>query len=195
MTQFPNARKGLRWIFWTQLIMVICLVAAVLVVWVPVLGFVLGLVLLLGTIVSAVWYLVALYVAGRDDKGYRYALAVVLVKAVLGFLIPAEEGTAGAVVMDSVNMLLDLAAIFLVCTATDRLLTAVSSEAAGQGAGLWKLYLAITVLYIVCQVLAYTIPVLAFVLLLVSLLLSIGGMVLYMIFLYKSYHALEAAAE
>ena len=179
---YHNASGGLRLMFIGQILMLVGLVL----IWVPLLGSLL-------TIAGGVVEIVGLYRAGNDDQGYRTAMIFqligVVVNVVAGFL---DEGILNSI-LSLASDVLGLMVVVQVCTTTGLLLHSVGNEALSQrGSTVIKLYVACTVVSIVCGVLS-VIPVVNIVAGLVSVVAAIAqvvGYVLYLMFLYGSSKAL-----
>lgn len=182
MRKYPNAADGLKLMFYAQIIVIVGAVLSL----VPVLG---SVIVIVGSIVS----LVGLYKTQADDSGYQMAFYVTIASIVVGVIKNfAGNGIFGSLV-GIVNTVLNLAIIYYVCTTTSNLLHSVGNEAlANRGITVWKIYLVVTIIAVVCSVVAY-IPVLniiASVVVLVAAIVTLVGYILYLMFLNGSYKAL-----
>lgn len=176
------AGKGLYYVFWG----VIALLAGTILAFVPLMG----LVLLLAGIACQIYGYV---IAAKSDTGYMNAvfclagnLAAVFLKGIIGTGLLAS-------LLGVVSSILSLAVVYFMCQTTGRLLEADHPDLAVRAVMLWKLYLACTVVDVVCSVLGVIplIDILAGVLGWVVSLAAVVADVLYLIFLYQAQKALR----
>lgn len=183
MVKFPSAAKGLKWMFWGETLSIVCVLVGII----PLMGtpsavgqFVCGLLILAG----ACW-------ARKDDDRFWMVLFLEAVNLVLWLL--DEIGPSRLI--DLADGLIELAVIYLVCTAAAAMLEETGfSGLAAQGIGVWKVFLGCFVGAVIFTVLALVVPILALLagaVMIVCLVVMLVAQIYYLIFLYKSYHALE----
>lgn len=167
--------KVLKWIFIAQ---ILCLLS-----FIPVVGSILA-------IIGLVLEVVALYGAGKLDRGYHTAFILTIVNIVLSVLeLFAGDGVFASLV-GIVSSVISLGILYFVITTTCKHLEASgSAEVAQKGMNVWKINLICTIASVVLILLAF-VPVLAALLGIVIAIVQIVAYVLYLIFLYKGYHAL-----
>lgn len=182
MRRYPNAAEGLRLMFIAQIVIIVGTVLML----VPVVGIIVGLV---GGIVN----LLGLYKAQADDNGYQMAFYVSIAVVVVGVL----RGIAGegvlSMLLNIASIFLSLAVVYYVCITTSNLLHSIGEETlADKGVTVWRIYLAVGIVSIVCSVLLF-VPVLNVLAMAVSVVAAIAqlvGYILYLIFLNGSSKAL-----
>ncbi len=176
------AGKGLQYVFWGVIALLV--------------GTVLSFVPLLGTVVLIAGLACEIYgyvTAAKSDTGYMNAVFCLGGNLVATIL----KGVAGVGVLASllgvVSSILSLAVVYFMCQTTGRLLEADHPDLAVRAAMLWKLYLACTVVSVVCSVLGVIplIGILAGILGWIVSLVALVADVLYLIFLYQAQKALQ----
>ena len=186
MTQFPNAAKGLMWIFWGEIVGIVCGLLRLI----PVLG-VLG---LAGQVVSCALILLGAYRAGRDDDRFRLVMILTVVSLVLGLV--RGDGPLASLAGLADN-LIGMAVVYLVCTAAAQLLErAGCAELAARGVGIWKVYLGCMVVLLIFLGLVMIVPLLAVLggaVAVIGTVVVLVVMILYIAFLYQSGRALSQA--
>lgn len=176
------AGKGLQYVFWG----VIAILAGTVLAFVPLVGLVL---LVAGMVCEIYGYLTA----AKSDTGYMNAVFCLggnVVVTILGGIV--GPGLLGSL-LDVVSGILSLAVVYFMCQTTGRLLEEGYPDLAFRAAMLWKLYLACTVVGVVCAVLG-VIPLIGFlagILGWVVSLVKLVAEVLYLIFLYQAQKALQ----
>ena len=176
MRSYPNAARGLRLIFWSQVLPIIGAILS----WTVILYFI-GAILIL---VGYVMYLVGLNKAKVDDPGYgtAFTLAIVeLVLTIVGMFLP------GVVILTSViSPILDLVILYLVCMTTARLAVSVGRDDIARTGR--------TVIGVVLTLLTLVMPLamlgIAVVISAITAIASLVGAILYIVFLYKASVAL-----
>lgn len=170
---YETAGKGLNRMFIGE---ILCIVGT----FIPLVG---GFLVLAGFIVN----LVGLYTAGQADGGYHTAFVLTIVRMI------ASLFSALLPLLSIIGSALSIMITYLVCTTSARLLTEKGDlETAARGLLVWKLYLACMVVSILCVVLAL-IPALfglAVAVVLVTLIASLVGGILYLVFLYRASNSL-----
>lgn len=182
MRKYPNAAEGLRLMFIAQIVMIVGTVLAL----VPILG---SIIIIAGGIVN----LLGLYKAQTDDNGYQMAFYV----SIAGIVVDVLRGIVGEGVLYTllgiVASVLGLAVVYYVCITTSNLLHSIGEETlADKGVTVWRIYLAVGIVSIVCRVLSF-VPVLNVLAMAVSVVAAIAqlvGYILYLIFLNGSSKAL-----
>ena len=188
MQPYKNAASGLKNMFLAEIGAIICSVIAVI----PFLEFI-G---IIGSLVFLVISLIGLNSAGQDIEGCRSAFTLTIVQlivsAVSGFFGSGFLGAILAIVNDILALLIVRAVFLSVADVMDSL---GHHETAGKGRTVWQINLVCYVIAIIFSVIAI-IPLLGIVLAafggLITGILSLIASILYMIFLSKSYKALEA---
>ena len=156
--------KALKWIF----------IAAIL------------LLIPIANIVGFVLNLVALYAAGKLQKGYNTAFMLSIVGIVVSVIDAFASGVFGTIV-GIVSTVVSLGILYFVVMTTNALLS--DSELIAKGEKIWKINLLCTIASVVLSLLSF-IPVLAGILAFVVAIVGIVATVLYLIYLYKSSKAL-----
>ena len=180
--RYPNAAKGLRLMFLGRILTI----AAILLIWVPLLG-------LLLAVAATALEIAGIYTAGTDDENYKGALvfAVLSLAASLvsGFLQPGLLTS----LLDAAGVIFSLLVVFSVCSTTSNLLHGLGQEALSQrGALVVKIYAVCTAVAVVCAVLSF-VPIINIAAALGSAIASlaeIAGDVMYLLFLNSSSKAL-----
>lgn len=177
------AGKGLQYVVWG----VFAVLAGRVLSFVPLVG----LVLLLAGLACEIYGYV---VAAKSDTGYMnavFCMAGSLAALFLGAFI--GKGSVLGSLMAVAASILSLAGVYFMCQTTGRLLEANYPELAFRSAMLWKLYLACTVVGVVCSVLG-VIPLIGILAKLLGWVVSLAMVVadvLYLIFLYQAQKALR----
>lgn len=190
MQSYPNAAKGLNRIFLSQILVIVGVVLALT------FNVVTAMVAVVLAVVSAVLYLMGLYRARMDDQGYGMALTLVIVSLVLGLVQGIfREGSLMYTALEVACSALDLITLYLVCRTTSQLAGGRGREdIARQGHRVWVVNLACVVTAVLINVVLGR-PVMhrdtLRLLLLVALVLTVVGTVLYVKFLYQASKALD----
>lgn len=141
-------------------------------------------------IIAFVLNLVALYGAGKLEKGYNTAFTLSIVGIVLSVLSLINSVVLGLIV-GIVSTVVELAILYFVITTTCNLLeSGGSADIAQKGHTVWKINLICTVAVVVLMLLLFIVPVIASILTIVVGIVALVGGILYLVFLYKSYNAL-----
>lgn len=181
-THYRRAAEGLRLVFIGQLLILVGLVL----IWVPLLGSLLA-------IAGMVAEIVGLYQAGDDDKGYHTAMIFVIIGLVVNLLSGFITWSIVGSLLGAVGELMSLMGTIQVCTTTSLLLHAAGNEQLSRrGNTVMKLYVACTLVSVMCGVLSVVpiIGALAKLVNLVSDIVQAVGYVLFLLFLYNSSKAL-----
>ena len=167
------AGSGLEKMFFGQILAILVII--------PLVGWI-------AAIAGLILFLVGLHEAAGADEGYRTAFYVQLATLVLSVL----SIFVGA--LDIFTSILSLVSVYLVCITTANLLSAKGDLAmAARGRLVWKINLVCAVVSVVCSVLSI-IPVANLLALVIAVPAAIAGLVggiLYLMFLYGSYHSLK----
>ena len=205
MNQYFNAAQGLKKMFISQVGAIICTVGVAI----GAIGAVafaaagsLSLIALfgglagiagIGAIVFAIISLVGLYGAGKDIGGCKTAFTITIISlcvSVLGSLF--KSSAALAMLFALAGYVLSFLQTYYVCTSVSEVMSSIGAQdVANQGAVVWKIYLACNILLAVMKILE-KITVLALLTSVANLVVSLVGLIMYMIFLNKSYKALGA---
>lgn len=179
-SSYPNAAKGLKWVFIAEILAIVSIPLAFILVGA------------ITAIVSVVMNLVGLNNAASDDANYRPAflgaVAALVISVLSGF---AGNGVLGTV-LSIVTSLVNLFIVYTVCTVTSGLLTGKAPDVAGRGATVTKIYLVCAVVNVACSVLS-AIPALGLpttVIATVSGIAALVGYIMYLIFLWGASKAL-----
>ena len=184
MSQYPNAAKGLKMMFWAEIISIACVVLLII----PFVNLLAAIAVIAASIVS----MVGLYKAGNDAPGYRTAFWLTVLQLVVN-LFKNADGIFGGVI-SIVGAIVALAIVYYVCITTAELLTSIGNQEIAEQGNIWKTYLVCTVVEIVCVLVSWipVVNILAVIAALVSAIAMLVAGIMYLIFLYKSYQALEA---
>lgn len=142
------------------------------------------------SIVGFILNLVALYAAGKLEKGYNTAfmlsIAGIVVSVIAAF---TGNGVFGSLV-SIVSTIISLGVLYFIVSTTNGLLNAAGdSEIAAKGEKVWKINLICVVAAVVLSLLAF-VPALAVILGIVIWIVKIVALILYLIYLYNSSKAL-----
>ena len=185
---YPNAAAGLKTVFQSQ---IVGLAASVL-LFIPLVNFLAVIALL----VAFVLYLIGLNQCAKQDEGYKTAFTLVIVNLVvnlLGNFIPGAIGT----ILSLVGDVLSLAALYFVCTTTNRLLGNLRApqQVIDRGIVVWKINVICTIVAIVCELLSMipvnSLQLLASIVSLIAAIAQVVGTVLYVLFLRDAYRVME----
>lgn len=166
--------KALKWIFIAEILSIIG-------------NFVLGGIL---GIIAFVLNLLALYGAGKLEKGYNTAFVLSIVGIVLSVL-SLINSVALSTIVSVVSTVVNLAILYFVITTTCKLLEAQgANDIAQKGVTVWKINLICAVAAVVLILLCLISLALAAILSVVAGIVALVGGILYLIFLYKSYNTL-----
>lgn len=179
---YAIAGKGLRTLFWGQIVAIASLALSLI----PLLGFV--------SLVGLVLALVGLNTAGSAHPGYKNALYMTVGNIILGILKIFTPAALGGI-LNVISSILSFLAVYYVCTASSMLLTAQGNETqASRGDLIWKLNALCTVVTIACSILVY-VPFVGMLAGLVAIISAVVGLVagiLYLMFLYNASSSLGA---
>ena len=166
--------KALLWIFVAEILSIIG-------------GFVLGGIL---GIVAFVLNLLALYGAGKLDKGYNTAFVLSIAGIVLSVL-SLINSTVLNTIISVVSTVVNLAILYFVITTTCKLLEGNgNADVAAKGVTVWKINLICAVASVVLTLLGLISLVLAGIMAIIVGIVALVGGILYMVFLWKSHKAL-----
>ncbi len=166
--------KALKWIFIAEILNIIG-------------GFVLGGIL---GIIAFVLNLLALYGAGKLDKGYNTAFVLSIVGIVLSVLSLINSNVL-SVIVSIASTVVNLAILYFVITTTCKHLESNGgSDVAAKGVTVWKINLICAVASVVLTLLGLISLLLAGIMAVIVAIVSLVGGILYMVFLWKSYKAL-----
>lgn len=188
MNQFPNAGDGLKKMFIASLGAIICSVCAII----PLIN----LIAALAAIVFLVISLIGLNSLGKDIEDCKKAFILTIVRMVVSFFasLLSKVAVVGAL-LDIADSVIALLVVYFVCIPVSKVLSQIgAADAANLGQTVWKLNLVCYVIAIVAGILA-VIPALAALVLVISIAVLIAGLVgliMYTVFLYKSYQAFGA---
>lgn len=157
--------KALKWIF----------IAAIL------------LMIPIANIVGFILNLLALYGAGKIEKGYNTAFTLSVVGIVVSVLSAFSGNGVFAILLGIVSMIVSLGVLYFVITTTNGLLK--DGELVAKGEKMWMINLVCTIVSVVLTVLGF-LPVLASLVSVMVLIVEIVATILYLIYLYKSSKAL-----
>ncbi len=186
---YAIAGSGMKKMFTAEVVAI----ASVVILLIPILGWIVGLV---GMIVGFVLSLTGLYAAGPAHANFKNAFTItianIVVSIIKGFM--GEDSFLGAI-LGAVSVALGFLVVYFVCTAAAELLNEKGDAyQADRGTLIWKMYFVCAVIAIVCSVLA-VIPIigaLAAVVALIASIVELVASILYMIFLYKASQSLLA---
>lgn len=144
----------------------------------------------IANIVGFVLNLVALYGAGKLEKGYNTAFTLSIVGIVVSVIAAfAGNGVFGTIV-SIVSTVVSLGILYFVINTTNALLNGASAgEVAAKGEKVWKINLICTIASVVLSLLTF-VPVLAGLLAIVVFVVEVVGVILYLVYLHNSSKAL-----
>ena len=141
----------------------------------------------IANIVGFILNLLALYGAGKLQKGYNTAFTLSIVGIVVSVLSAfVGTGVLGSII-DIVSSIVSLGVLYFVITTTNSLLK--EGDLVVKGQKVWKLNLICTIAAVVLTLLAF-IPVLAGLLAIVAFVLVVIATIMYLVYLIKSSKAL-----
>ena len=184
---FQNAADGLKKMYIAQLATIFCAIFAVL----PLIG----LIGVFGILVCSILSLIGLNSAGKDIEGCKMAFTLTVVRIVVGVLSNLFGTGIMATIFSVVNDVLALLITRAVCLSVAEVMESLNrQDVADTGRSVWKINLGCYVADIVLTILA-VIPVLGTVMAVagsvVTVILGLVAGIMYIIFLSKSYQALE----
>ena len=187
MYGYENAASGLKKMFTAQVGSIICVVLMMI----PFIG-VIG---LIGVFVFTIMSLIGLNSAGKDIEGCKTAFTLTIVQMVVSVIGNLAGTGVFATVFSVVNDILALLIVRAVCLSVAEVMENLNrQDVADTGRSVWKINLGCYVVDIVLTILA-VIPVLGTVLAVagsvVTVILSLVAGIMYIMFLSKSYQALE----
>ena len=194
MRTYPNAAQGLHKVFLAQILLVIGVVLVLISFSSLGLLVVMGMVAAILVVVSGILNLVGLYQARQDDQGYANAFSLsiaILVINVLSNLVGSETFLGS--LLSLAASVLNLAVLYLVCATTSLLLGSLGrEELARKGHTAWMVNLVCTIVSVACGLLAFIplLNLLAMPVLWITMIVSLVGSVMYLIFLYQASKAL-----
>lgn len=181
---FTLAGKGLKYLFLAQILALVAIVAMI----VPVLGWIVGVVLALASLVLSIY---GPYVARDVHDNFRIALwaaIAALVVSIVSSLVP-EEAEFISGLLNIAKTVLGFAMVYFVCTASEVLLDAKGDgELAQRVSTIWKLYAGCALVSIVCALVGW-IPVLNILAAIASVVTTIVQLVAYVLLLIFYYKA------
>lgn len=141
----------------------------------------------IANIVGFILNLLALYGAGKLQKGYNTAFTLSIAGIVVSVLSAfVGAGVLGSII-DIVSSVVSLGVLYFVITTTNSLLK--EGDLVVKGEKVWKLNLICTIAYVVLTLLAF-IPVLAGLLAIIAFILVVIATIIYLVYLFKSSKAL-----
>ena len=187
MYSYENAASGLKKMFTAQVGAIICVVLMMI----PFIG----LIGLVGVFVFAIMSLIGLNSAGKDIEGCKTAFTLTIVQMVVGVIGNLAGTGVFATVFSVVSDILALLIVRAVCLSVAEVMDQLNQQVvADKGRSVWKINLGCYVADIILTILA-VIPVLGTVLAVagsvITVILSLVAGIMYIIFLSKSYQALE----
>ena len=192
MSNYPNAAKGLKMMFWAEIAAIIAAAFTMI----PFVGFVGS----LASIACAVISIVGVHTAGNDDAGYKKAflftilsLVAVVVAACVSFIPVA--GTIISNLVQVVVTIFDLVVTYYVITTSANILRNIGAEdVAKKGMNVWKIVMICAIAGMVLSILSVIplVNVIAALLIVIVAIVELIANILYLVFLFKGYKALGA---
>ena len=187
MYGYENAASGLKKMFTAQVGGIICVVLMMI----PFIG----VISLIGVFVFGIMSLIGLNSAGKDIEGCKTAFTLTIVQMVVSVIGNLAGTGVFATVFSVVNDILALLIVRAVCLSVAEVMESLNrQDVADTGRSVWKINLGCYVVDIVLTILA-VIPVLGTVLAVagsvITVILSLVAGIMYIMFLSKSYKALE----
>lgn len=182
MGNLQNAGAGLRKMFIASLGVVICTILA----FIPFVNILAAIAVIVFMILS----MVGLFQAGNDIEGCRTAFILTLVNIILNILKAGLKSSIMHMIVETAGYIVSFMVIYLVCTSVSEVLNRIGAiNVAQMGETTWKINAACNVGLVLIAILAL-IPILGWIAsilgVIVIVVLSLIGEILYMIFLYKS---------
>lgn len=185
MTNYSNAGKGLKFMFIAGIGSIICAVAA----FIPIINYL----AMIAALALVVINIVGLYIAGKDLAGLRTAFIITILQLIVSLFETIFQNSLGTL-FSLADEVLSLLVVYFVCSAVGEALEYSGySNVARTGRMVWWINLACFLVTIAIKVLAM-IPILNILAVIASyliLIVSLVGGILYLVFLYESFQALE----
>lgn len=188
MEAYQNAGSGLKKMFIAEVGAIICTVLMII----PIVN----LIAAIGAIVFMVISLVGLYGAGQEIEGCKTAFMVTIINMVVSVL---ESFLGNIAVLGTIisiaQSVLSFLVIYYVCTSVAEVMNKIGqAEVAQKGETVWKINMVCYIVNIAVAILSLipVLNILAGIASVVIAIVSVVAMILYMIFLNKSYQALGA---
>ena len=202
MVKYPNAAKGLKMIFFAQILSIIGAVVTVMITMSGALSLSLG-TMVSGAVIGGIICIVAsliqiggIIIAKKDELtgGYDKVFILTIVNIVLSFIsMFLEKGTLESVI-SLVSNIITYVIFYYMCTTTSTLLRDVGDrENASRGDSVWNLTKICLIITGICVVLLFIpfINLLASLALIVVAVMAIVANILYLIFIYRSANSLS----
>lgn len=192
MGYLSNAAKGLKMMFWAQIVSIFAAIFSAI----PLIG-VIG---YYGTVVCYVITIAGVYVAGKDDEGFKKAFILTIISlvsslvAVIFSFIPFVGGVLSSIVSVLTSILGLIVKFYIITTIAGVLRKIGANDVADRGRTVWRIVMLCTVARAIISLLIL-IPILNIIgalLAAIFAVVEIVGSILYLIYLYKSYKALGA---
>ncbi len=192
MSYLSNAAKGLKMMFWAQIVSIFAAVFSAI----PLIG-------VIGSCGTAVCYLITIagvYVAGKDDEGFKKAFILTIVSlvfsviAVILGLIPLIGGILSSIISVLTSIFGLIVKFYIITTIAGVLRKIGANDVADRGRTVWWIVMLCTVARAALSLISL-IPVINLLAPAFSAMIAIVeiiGTILYLIYLYKSYKALGA---
>ena len=192
MGYYQNAARGLKMMFWAQIVSIIAAVFSSI----PLIG-------VIGSLAGVACYAITImgvYVAGKDDEGFKKAfiltvvsLALSLVSVILGF-IPLLGGVLSTIIGVLTSILGLIVKFYIITTIAGILRRIGADDVADKGKTVWQIVMFCTVAGAIISILILIpiINIIASVFAYIVAVADVIGAILYLVYLYKSYKALGA---
>lgn len=185
MQDLQEAKSGLKKIFIAQIGAIACVLLALI----PVIGLVAG----LAAWVFIILNILGLYQAGKDIEGCKTAFMLTIAYLVVSVLKTFLSTGVLGMILSLAYTVLNLAIIYFVCTSVAEVMKKNGADKVAQlGHTVWLINLICCIVTVAITILAL-IPVLNIIAGIASILVTIAnlvGIVLYILFLYKSSEAI-----
>lgn len=175
-----QASKGLRYIFIGQIVTLFSII--------PLLGVIAA---IAGLAISLIGY----YTLSQTKTDYKPTFMLAILNLVLS-IINAFTGSGILNQLITIALkIISLAIVYYLCTTTAALLRGINDQLAARGRTIWSLYLICTIIQIGCTLLMYIpiINILAGIAIFLNAIVQLIASILYIIFVYRSSVALDAA--
>lgn len=192
MNNYPNAANGLKMMFWAQIVSIFAAIFSSI----PLIG-------VIGSLAGIACYVITImgvYVAGKDDEGFKKAfiltiaaLGLSLVSVILSF-IPIVGGILSSIVGIITSVIGLIVKFYIITTIAGILRNIGANDVADKGRTVWNAVMFCTIAGAIISLLMLIpiINIIASVFVVIVAIVEIIAAILYLIYLYKSYKALGA---
>lgn len=175
-------QNGLRKLYYAQIILVISSLCSLLAL-IPILGLLVGLAILAAAVAALVLSIWGLAKLGDVHSNYILVLVLTILNGILGMF-------DDVMVLDLLSIVLSLAVIWLLIRTTNGFLEEIGrTDVVRTGVKALRCNIAVMAACLVCTLLSLAAPVLAAILLLITMIVSLLGLVFFVIYLKQASEA------